>query len=360
MAKTTKRAPAWTLGIDLGDRRANYCWLNAEGQCTEEGEVPQTVEALSELVGQHGERVRVAFEAGTHSGWVSDHLEDLGHQVLVANGHRLKLIAKSKRKTDRADAELLARIARSDPLLLNPIRHRGKVAREHLQLLRSRSALVDARTQLVNHVRGAVKAHGSRIPTCSTHSFAKTSREHVPEALRTALLPVLDAIESLSARIRGFDRRIDQACQHDHPETALLQQVAGVGPITALCYVLTLDDPDRFSPSRMVGAYLGLVPRARQSGKRDPELGITKAGDGDLRRLLVSASHYILGPFGPDTDLRRFGEELARRGGKNAKKRAVVAVARKLSVLLHSLWKNASIYEPLRHAEHRTRVVSSA
>ena len=121
--------------------------------------------------------------------------------------------------------------------------------------------------------------------------------------------------------------------------------------MTALAYLLTLEEPGRFEQSRSVGAYVGLTPRRDQSGQTDKQLRITQCGDGYLRQLLVTSSHYILGPFGPDSDLRRYGLRIAERGGKNAKKRAVVAVARKLAVLLHHLWKTGVDYEPLRTAE---------
>jgi len=201
----------------------------------------------------------------------------------------------------------------------------------------------------VNHVRGSVKAVGRRVPKCSTPVFAYRAEAHVPESLAAALRPVLETITQLSEQIHELDRRVEEIARKDYPETDVLRQVPGVGSLTALCYVLTLEDPARFPTSRDVGAYVGLVPKRRSSGERDPELGITRAGDRMLRRLLVQAAHYTLGPFGPDTDLRRWGEKLAARGGKNAKKRAIVAVARKLAVLLHSLWSTGEVYEPLRH-----------
>jgi transposase len=209
--------------------------------------------------------------------------------------------------------------------------------------------LVRTRADLVNHVRGAVKAVGRRIPKCSTPVFARRAEAHVPESLEAALRPVLSTITQLSEQIHELDHRIEQIARKQYPETDVLRQVPGVGSLTALCYVLTLEDPSRFPTSRDVGAYVGLVPKQRSSGQRDPQLGITRAGDRMLRRLLVQAAHYTLGPFGPDTDLRRFGEKLAARGGKNAKKRAIVAVARKLAVLLHSLWITGEVYEALRH-----------
>ena len=168
----------------------------------------------------------------------------------------------------------------------------------------------------------------------------------------SALLPLVEAIGELTVRIAAAGREVEALCEA-HPETAALRQVSGVGPITALTFVLTIENPGRFPQNREVGAYLGLVPRQRDSGERAPQLGIGKSGDAGLRRLLVQAAHYILGPFGPDSDLRRWGERYAGTGAGNAKKRAVVAVARRLAVLLLALWKTGEVYEPLRHAAVR-------
>jgi transposase len=204
-------------------------------------------------------------------------------------------------------------------------------------------------------VRGAVKSFGARLPKCPARSFHNKVVEHIPEALWPAVEPLLETIGSLTERIREYDRQLQLMCQEHYPETELLRQVEGVGALTALTFVLTLEDPYRFERSRSVGAYLGLVPARDQSGDRDPQRHISKEGDEMLRKLLVGSANYILGPFGSDSDLRRHGEKIASRGGKNAKKRAVVAVARKLSVLLHSLWLSAEVYEPLRNTHHSRR-----
>jgi transposase len=294
--------------------------------------------------------LRVAIEAGTHSPWASRVLEECGHEVLVANPRRTRLIYTNKRKTDEIDAESLARLARLDPKLLYPLKHRGEDSQAHLALIRSRQALVECRTQLVNHVRGAVKSFGARLPKCPARSFHKRASEHIPEALRPALGPVLEQIGSLTEHIREYDRQLEAVSKERYPETHLLRQDEGVGPLTALTFVLTLEDPHRFEKSRSVGAYLGLVPATAQSGDRDPQKHISKEGDQMLRKLLVGSAHYILGPFGSDSDLRRHGAKIASRGGKNAKKRAVVAVARKLCVLLHRLWVSGEIYKPLHNA----------
>jgi transposase len=304
--------------------------------------------------------LRVAIEAGTHSPWVSRLLEECGHEVLVANPRRTRLIYASRRKTDEVDAESLARLARVDPKLLYPLKHRGEDSQAHLAIIRSREALVACRTQLVNHVRGAVKSFGARLPKCPARTFHKRTLEHIPEALLPALGPVLEQIGSLTQRIRQYDRQLQTVSEEHYPETHLLRQVEGIGPLTALTFILTLEDPSRFAKSRSVGAYLGLVPARDQSGERDPQKHISKEGDEMLRKLLVGSAHYILGPFGQDSDLRRHGEKIASRGGKNAKKRAAVAVARKLAVLLHSLWTSAEeVYEPLRNT-HRSSGVRAA
>jgi len=341
-----------TAGLDIGDKYSYLCLIDSEdGQVIEEGRLRTTPETFRRRFASE-QPLRIAIEAGTHSPWVSRLLEECGHEVLVANARKLRLIYSNKRKTDQIDAENLARLARVDPKLLYPLKHRGEASQAHMALIRSRQALVDCRTQLVNHVRGAVKSFGHRLPKCPARSFHKRAAEHIPEALWPALEPILEQIASLTERIRQYDRKLETISKERYPETELLRQVEGIGTLTALTFVLTLEDPHRFEKSRSVGAYLGLVPATDRSGDSDPQKRISKEGDEMLRKLLVGSAHYILGPFGSDSDLRRHGEKIASRGGKNAKKRGAVAVARKLSVLLHSLWMSGEIYEPLRNA-HR-------
>jgi transposase len=348
----SREQPKTTAGLDLGDKYSYLCLLDQEsGGIIEEGRLRTTPVALRRRFASESS-LRIAIETGTHSPWVSRLLEGCGHAVLVANARKLRLIYSNKRKTDEVDAENLARLARLDPKLLYPVRHRSEGSQAHMALIRSRQALVDCRTQLVNHVRGAVKSFGARLLKCPARTFHKRAKEHIPEALLPALEPVLEQIASLTERIRDYDRKLVAISEEHYPETALLRQVEGIGPLTALCFVLTLEDPYRFEKSRSVGAYLGLVPAIDQSGDRDPQKRISKEGDEMLRKLLVSCAHYVLGPFGSDSDLRRHGEKIASRGGKNAKKRAVVAVASKLAVLLHSLWVSGEVYDPLRNA-HR-------
>jgi transposase len=348
-----KERPKLTAGLDLGDKHSYLCLIDTEsGEVMEEGRLRTNPEAIRRRFASE-QPMRIAIETGTHSPWVSRLLEECGHEVLVANARKLRLIYSNKRKTDEVDAENLARLARVDPKLLYPLKHRGEDSQAHLTIIRSRQALVGCRTQLVNHACGAVKSFGARLPKCPARSFHNRAPEHIPKALRPALGPILEQIGSLTERIRQYDRQLQTISEEHYPQTQLLRQVEGIGPLTALTFVLTVEDPYRFEKSRSVGAYLGLVPATDRSGERDPQKHISKEGEEMLRKLLVSSAHYVLGPFGSDSDLRRHGEKIASRGGKNAKKRAAVAVARKLCVLLHRLWVSGEVYDPLYNTHRR-------
>jgi transposase len=291
------------------------------------------------------------MEVGTHSPWVSRLLGRLGHEVLVANARQVKLISTSSRKDDRMDAQTLARLARVDRQLLRPIRHRSERAQTDLMTIRVRATLVEARTSLVNAARGFAKAQGDRLPACDTDSMGVERMESLPEGMRDRLRPLLEQVESLTEKIHELDANIEQIARTQYPETELLRQVSGVGTLIALTFVLTVEDRDRFQKSRDVGCYVGLRPKQSESGQSQPQLRISKEGDMYLRKLLVQGAHCILSRRGPDTDLKRWGLKLAERGGKNAKKRAIVAVARKLAVLLHRLWVGGEVYEPLRNSQ---------
>jgi transposase len=337
------------VGLDLSDRTGRFYAIDDEGLKIAEGSVVLVAPELQRWASAMARTV-IAIEAGTHSPWISRLLSACGHEVIVANPVKVALITKNVQKSDPVDAEYLARLARVDRELLFPIQHRGEQAQIDLQMIRSREIAVQSRTKLVGHLRGAVKSFGARLPKCSTEAFVNMTRDSIPEALRTALAPMLSLIEQLNQVIAGYDRAIDKLVEERYPEVDRLTQVRGVGNLTGLTYVLVLEDARRFRRSRSVGAFLGLTSKKDQSGESDPERGITRAGDQLLRRLVMQGAHYILGPFGEDCDLRRHGERIAARGGQRAKKRAAVAVARKLSVLLHRLWVSGETYEPLRNS----------
>ena len=337
-----------TVGVDLGDQWSHYCILGLRGETLTEGQFRTRRQEVAEFF-QDLARSRVVIEVGTHSAWVREVIAELGHEVLVANARRMEGSKRRRRKNDRMDAAKLARLGRVDPQSLYPIQHRSTEVREDLLVLRAREALVESRTKLISAVRGLVKSMGTRLSSSSSDAFSKKVAAEIPQQIRDTIQPLLRLIANLSEEIKCYDQRVEQLAQEKYQHTKLLRQVTGVGPVTALAYVLTLETPLRFARSRDVGPYLGLVPRQEDSGDCQPQLSISKAGDRMLRKLLVGSAHYILGPFGPDTDLRRFGKKLCERGGKNAKKRATVAVARKLAVLLHRLWISGEVYEPLGH-----------
>lgn len=351
MRQDTKTPPTTVIGLDLGSRRSHVCVLDrASGQALERFEMSTTPDGLRARF-QGRARSLVILEASGPSPWVSRLLEGLGHDVHVAHTRQLALIARSQRKTDRHDAEMLARIGRSElGLLGRSVEHRDEVQQIDLELLKARDVLVRVRASLIHHLRGALKSLGHVVPSCTVEAFSRRARPVVPSALAETLEPLLLQLDSLTASIRAYDRRVESVAQERYPETRLLREVNGVGPVTSLAFALVIHDPQRFRFSRSVGAYVGLTPASFQSGETDPQLRITKAGNAFLRRLLVGSAQYMLGPFGQDSALRRHGLALTQRGGKNAKKRAVVAVARKLAVLLHRLWITGEVYEPLRNA----------
>jgi transposase len=322
--------------------------LHEVGEVLLEQKLGTTPKAMREAFGAMP-RCRIALETGMHSPWVSRLLSELGHEVIVAHARNVRLIGESRKKDDRLDAQTLARLARIDPQLLSPVKHRSAKAQADLTVIRARAGLVRARTALVNTVRGLAKSYGERLRGCNVRNMNAEKAEGLSPELQRALEPLLAGIETLSERIREYNERIEKLAQESYPQVARLQQVKDVGTLIALTFLLTLEDAHRFRKSRDVGSYLGLQPGRRNSGQSEPQMHISKEGDPYLRTLLVQGAHHILGPFGVDSDLRRWGLKLAERGGRNGKKRAVIATARKLAVLLHRLWVSGEVYEPLRN-----------
>jgi len=344
--------PNLTIGLDLGDRSSYYCVLDEGGSIVMEQKVSTTAKALQAAFGAMP-RSRVALETGMHSPWISRLLNDLGHEVIVAHARKVRLIGESRKKDDRLDAQTLARLARIDPQLLSPVQHRSRQAQADLTMIRARAGLVRARTALVNTVRGLAKSYGERLRGCNVPNMNPEKAEALSPELQAALQPLLLALESLSQQIQDYNQRIENLAQESYPQTALLKQVKGVCTLIALTFMLTLEDAHRFGKSRDVGCYLGLQPGRRNSGQSEPHMHISKEGDPYLRTLLVQGAQHILGPFGPDCDLRRWRLKLAERGGKSGKKRAIIATARKLAVLLHHLWVSGEAYEPLHNSNRR-------
>jgi transposase len=344
-----------TIGCDLGDKQSELCILLPNGELQRSEPIKTTRRAFTKFFIRP--QAHVIIEVGTHSRWVSELLKQLGHKITVANPRRLKLISQSSQKRDLKDAELLARLGKADEALLSPVEHRGPEAQADLAVTKARDVLVRTRTKLVNHARGLVKGFGERLPSCAPESFHRRARAEIPAELKPALDPLLSVLDRLDEEIAALDDQVKLLAKK-YPDVEVIAQPNGVGILTALVFLLTVEDKSRFKSSRTVGAFIGCTPKRDQSGDTDKQLGITKSGDSFMRRLAVGSANYILGPFGRDSDLRRWGLELAKRGGKNAKKRAKVAVARKLVVLMHRLWVTGEVYEPLGYRERKRAVAA--
>lgn len=351
-----------TIGLDLGDRTTHYCILNEEGEILIQDKEPTSKEGLNRVLEKMA-KCRVVMEVGTHSPWISRHVAKLGHEVIVANARKVGLIKDSGKKNDRVDAEKLARLGRVDPQLLSPIRHRSEQAQRELSEIRIRAVLVENRTSLINAARGVMKGLGERLQRCDADQVGPELALGLPEKLKELVTPLLEAVAQLTALIKTYEKRIEQVAE-DYPEIELLTAIYGVGQLTALTFVLTLEEQDRFKRSREVGPYVGLVPGQSQSGERDPQLRITKQGDRLLRWMLVECAHTIMRHGAADSDLRRWGlaklkehqQECQRKGvkkGVKGKKRVLVAIARKLAVLMHHLWATGEVYDPLYGAKRQ-------
>ncbi len=332
--------------IDLGDKLSEVCILDEEGEVLLRQRIPTSCVALEKLLGGLPP-MRIALETGGQTNWVRRRLAAMGHEALVANAKRLKLIWDTHSKDDRRDALFLATIALRWPELLHAVKPRSLESEHNRAMLRSRACLVDGRVKLMNNVRGVLKSLGVRLPKPGIEAFVRRVLEKIPAELREQLEPMLRVIEQMSAQIRVYDKQVLELSHERYREqTKRLLSVRGVGPLTALTFVLELDgDVARLSNSRAAGAVVGLRPSRKESGESKPELGITKTGNRMLRRYLVQCAHYVLGRNGLDCALKRWGLKLAGTS-KRGKKRAAVAVARKLAVLLHTLWRTDEDFDP--------------
>lgn len=342
-SKKLEAIPATTIGFDISDKTLSYCELNALGEVVEEGELKLTRPVLRKYLSVQAKGARIAMETGLQTAWIREEVEAAGHVAVVGNAREMKAVTGRAHRNDERDAEQIARLARVDPKLMNPVELRRTAEQADLFVIRARAVLVEARTMLTNFARAITKAMGHRLPSGASHCFSARVREAVPPVLEPALTPLLTVLETMSAQIEAYDEQIEQLAEKRYPQTSWLKQVPGIGTLTALTYVLTVGDPARFAHSRDAGAFLGLVPRRRQSGEQDPHLGITKCGDRYLRKLMTQCAHVVMGRYGKDCSLRRWALAHAK-ASRSAKKRTVVAVARKLTVLLHRLWSKQEVY----------------
>src|ERR1700730_9271868 len=303
-----------TIGLDLGDRSSFYCVLDEVGEVLLEQRVSTTPKAIEEIFGAIP-RSRIALETGTHSPWMSRLLSELGHETIVAHARSVRLSGESGGKGDGLDVRTVARLVRIDPQLLCPVKHRSAEAQADLTVIRARAALVRTRTMLVNAARGLTKSYGERLRGCNARGMKPQVAQDLSPELKRALEPMMREIESVSERICEYDHLLESMTRNRYPEAERLKQIKGVGTLIALTYMLTLEDPHRFRKSRDAACYVGLQPGRRNSGQSEPQIHIGKEGAPYLRSLLVQAAHHVLGAWGVDSDLRRWGMKLAEHGG---------------------------------------------
>jgi len=347
MKHVTVEVPASCIGLDLSDEKSSFCMINGQGQIMCEGRVETSDQDLRRVFAQL-EASRIVLEASPQCHWIARLLRTLGHEVIVINPRRLQLIHESASKTDRNDARMLARVGRLDVALLQPVHEKSPETLAVRTQMRARTQLIRTRTSLINLVRNAMKTFGCKAPSCSAPAFVRKVAVLVPDILRSALEPVLRVLAPLEAGIERANEALSRRCDERSTPVAVFRELHGVGPVLALAFTMAIEDPRRFKTSRTVGAYFGLTRKRAQSGKSDPQLGISKEGDRSVRSLLVTAATHILKPSAPDSDLKRYGQRIARRGSKRDRGRARIAVARKLAVLMHRLWTTGEVYEPLR------------
>lgn len=311
------------IGIDLGDKKHAICATDrSTGDIVDERNITNHRESLRRLSLKFPQAL-IAMDIGPHSPWTSRFLENLGHEVLVANPRKMRAIFQNDRKCDLYDARMLAKLARLDPSLLYPIKHQSQQAQHDLLQIKLRDSLVRRRVDLISIVRFTLKSLGLALKSPNTNYFAVHTRKMMTgtnDETLALIEPTLTVLDTITAQIKTLDREIELLANTRYPETLRLRQITGVGVITALTFVLLVGDIERFAKARDVGACLGLVPKRDQSGNIDKALRISRKGNSYMQCLLVGSAQYILGPFGADCDLRTQGLKLAE-GEARAQKR---------------------------------------
>lgn len=355
MRKPTKQTTSNVryIGLDIGDRFSRFAVVDAAGVNLKEDRVPSTKAGL-ERVFKPLKGARLLMEVGTHSPWIQRTLLAIGIDARVCEARSAAEANRFGRKTDVRDARMLAELLRTDSHLVTLVQHRTLEEQRTWAVIQARTALVKTRTMLVNQIRGMSKSWGTRLEGCTSGAFNGKTWFQVPEDLRAALAPLYEQILNVSNAINGYDKKIAAAVSKN-PDAQLLAGIRGVGDLTALAVAMAIGNASRFRRSRDGGAYFGLVPKKRASGESDPQLGISKRGNATVRRLLVCAAHYILGPFNKvDSDLRTSGLRIMGNGNDSRRKRrAVVAVARKLSVVMVAMLKSGMPYQAMRPKKER-------
>lgn len=329
------------VGIDVHQKYSQVCELSLNGVVESECQIPTTRSSLNRWFGKRDD-LRIVVESSGVSRWVVRVLKEMGHEVTVVNPRRVRLIAESTLKTDRIDAEVLARLSCFGEGLLPTVYQRSEESANVQTRLRVRSTLVRSKVAMVNSLKGSLRNRGYRLRGQAIRRvIANLVAMELPSELRQSLDPLVEALLEVDERLRAVNAEIREECQENRL-LKRLQTVPGVGPVVSLAYVSWIDDPTRFRSSRQVGPYLGLRPKVRRSAEFEFRGRITREGNPELRRLLTQAAHCFLRTQ-QDSALKQWALDLEKRAGK---KKAIVALARKLAVLMHRLWVTGHDFEP--------------
>ena len=323
MPKNTQPRSSPTIGLDVGDRVTHVCVLDGQRGVVQRSRCATRREALLSALAPYAD-ARVILEAGSQSPWLAAALRKAGFAVQVADPRRVALISQDPRKTDRRDAEVLARLGSALPELIGSVHHRDERTQADVSVLRARDQVVAMRARVILQIRGLHKALGHRLPSSSAAAFRRRVLDEVAPLLRPAILPLLSVLEQLEVTIAEYDRQLAEMARTRYPAALALQQVHGVGPITSVAFVLTVDDPARFRSSRQVGSWLGLCPD-QQDWRRLPATTARAMRPLSARPLWPGLRPASLRPAAQSPRRRR--RHAARRGGSRPQARGAPAPA---------------------------------
>ena len=347
-----------TIGVDVSDRTSKVCVMRkipgGERRILVETSCATTKEGFSEAFAKFERTWPVVFETGTHCRWMDKNFKALGFKTIIANPGRVPTITKSNTKNDRNDARELARLGLADPEMLHPVKLRDEIFQQMLRYHHARNVLVSERTQIINQMRGFAKSMGYRIESVEAERFHTLNRADWPKDLEDCAWPLMGVLKVLAIKIKAYDRLIERLAEK--PEFKVMVErartVYGIGIIGSTVIVAAIGgDPNKFEHARDVGPYLGLTPKQDQSGETDKQLHITKAGSDIVRKALTECANAAMKSSAKDTDVKLKGLRIAMHGGKIAKKKARMAVARMLAITVIALLKNPEEeYVPLSEA----------
>lgn len=334
------------IALDVSDRTAKVCVMGkiaGRKHIIEQTTIQMTKDAFRAYLGAKNPSWPVVFETGTHCRWMENTVKSLGMKPIVANPARMRMMSESNTKNDRNDARELAQMALADVDLLHPVSLRGETCQQMLRLLKARDAMVAVRTKFVNQLRGFAKSMGFRLPGCSARKVGRLDKTQWPDDFEAVAWPIMDVLETLELKIKAYESQIRKLASSPELEAKIdrVREVYGIGLLSGCALVASIDaNPERFSKARDAGAYFGLVPKQRQSGEMDMQCHITMAGSEYVRNLMVESAQIALRDGAKDTDIKLKGLRICERGGRIARRKAVIAVARCLVVTAVALLKH--------------------